>query len=91
LDLGKVIAKIILGYLGHPVGSPYVSINGTLAPVVGRIGMELSCIDVGNIPDIKVGTPVLVQVRRTVVKDSVPCLYRCQVPSHSNSGPEMQT
>lgn len=77
-DLGKVIAKTILGYLGHPVGSLHVSINGTMAPVVGRTGMELSCIDVGKIPDIKVGTPVLLQVRRTAIRESIPHLYKCQ-------------
>ncbi|MGB4504746.1 MAG: alanine racemase [Syntrophaceticus sp.] len=90
-DLCKVIAKIILGYLGHPVGAPHVYINGTTpAPVVGRIGMELSCIDVGKIPDVKVGTPVLLQVRRTAIRESIPHLYRCQEQtSYMNSCLEM--
>jgi alanine racemase len=76
LDLTKVVGKIILGYFGFPVGAHYVSINGASAPVVGRIGMELSCIDVGKIPDVTIGTPVLLQARRTVIRASIPRVYR---------------
>lgn len=75
-DLIKVMGKIVLNYLGFPVGTGYVIINGASAPVVGRIGMELSCVDVGKIPGVEVGTPVLLQARRTVIRASVPRVYR---------------
>ncbi len=80
LDLCKVIIKLVMGYLGHPLGSPSVSINGHPALVVGRVGMELSCVDVGNIADIGVGTPVLLQIRRTSVKDTDVYIYRQREP-----------
>lgn len=76
LDLGKVVAKTILGYLGYPVGRFYASVNGTSVPVIGRVGMELTCIDVGKIPDIQVGDMVLLNVRRTVLRESIPYAYR---------------
>lgn len=75
-DLTKVVGKLILSYLGFPVGSHYVYINNIPAPVVGRIGMELSCIDVGKITDIGIGIPVRIEARRTVVRASIPRLYQ---------------
>ena len=78
LDLTKVLAKIILDFLGFPVGKFYVEINGTPAPVIGRVGMELTCIDVGKIPGIEVGTPVRLMARRTVIRESVPKSYYMQ-------------
>lgn len=83
LDLAKVLGKIVLSYLGLPIGTNYVSINGVLAPVVGRIGMELSCIDVGKIPDVAIGTPVLLKARRTVIRASIPRVYRQERSSNS--------
>lgn len=79
-DFLKVMGKIALSYLGFPVGTCYVMINGAPAPVVGRIGMELSCIDVGKIPGVEVGTPVLLQARRTVIRASIPRVYRAELP-----------
>lgn len=78
IDLTKVLAKMILDYLGFPVGKLYVEINGTPAPVLGRVGMELTCIDVGKIPGIEVGTPVRLMARRTVIRESVPKSYYMQ-------------
>ncbi|MDD4359083.1 MAG: alanine racemase [Syntrophaceticus sp.] len=82
LDLGKVIVKTILGYLGYPVGWFYVTVNGTSVPVIGRVGMELTCIDVGKIPDIKVGDPVLLNARRTVLRESIPYAYKLSDKRH---------
>jgi alanine racemase len=91
LDLGKVIAKIILGYLGYPIGWYYVTVNGTQVPIVGRVGMELTCIDVGKIPDIQVGDPVLLNARRTVLRESIPYAYRMSEKSYMNDmSAEMQ-
>lgn len=75
LDLLKVMAKTAGAYFGMPWGTQYVSVNGTAAPVVGRVGMELTCVDVGKIPDIEVGVPVRLQARRTLIRSSVPRLF----------------
>jgi len=85
IDLTKVITKIILDYLGFPVGKLYVEVNGTPAPVLGRVGMELTCIDVGKIPGIEVGTPVRLMARRTVVRESIPKRYCMQETAGSSN------
>lgn len=75
LDLLKVLVKTAGAYLGIPWGTQFVAINGRMAPVVGRVGMELSCVDVGKLPDIEVGVPVRLQARRTLIRSSVPRLF----------------
>lgn len=75
LDLLKVLVKTAGAYFGIPWGTQFVAINGRMAPVVGRVGMELSCVDVGKLPDIEVGVPVRLQARRTLIGSSVPRLF----------------
>lgn len=75
LDLVKVLVKTAGAYFGIPWGTQFVSINGKPVPVVGRVGMELSCVDVGKLPDIEIGAPVQLQARRTVLKASIPRLF----------------
>lgn len=84
IDLSKVVAKIILGFFGFPVGKFYVDINGIPAPVLGRVGMELTCVDVGKIPGIELGTPVRLMARRTVIRESVPKRYCMQETAGSS-------
>lgn len=72
LDLVRVLVKTAGAYFGIPWGTSFVSIRGRSAPVVGRVGMELSCVDVGKLPDIEVGDPVRLQARRTVISAKVP-------------------
>jgi alanine racemase len=75
LDLIKVLGKLAGAFLGFPWGTYYVKINGRPAPVVGRLGMELSCVDVGKIPEVDIGTPVFLPARRTVIRAAIPRLY----------------
>lgn len=77
-DLVKVLAKIVGAYCGLPWGASYVRVNGKCASVVGRIGMELSCVDVGKIPNVEIGTPVLLPAKRTLLQEAVPRLYEGQ-------------
>lgn len=78
IDLSKLIVKMIMSYLGFPVGRFFVNINGSKVPVIGKVGMELTCIDVGKIPGIEVGTPVSLMARRTVIRESIPREYCMQ-------------
>ncbi len=84
-DLLKVLAKTAGTFFGLLPGIHHVSINGRTAPVLGRVGMELTCVDVGKLPAIGVGTPVRLPGRRTAIKASVPRVYVNQesVVSHS--------
>ncbi|MGD0152793.1 MAG: alanine racemase [Thermacetogeniaceae bacterium] len=75
IDLLKVLVKTAGSFLGLPLGIQHVSINGRTAPVLGRISMELSCVDVGKIPGVGVGTPVRLPGRRTTIRASVPRVY----------------
>ncbi len=74
-DLIKILAKLTGAFFGIPWGASYVQVNGRPAPVVGRLGMELSCIDVGKIPEVGIGTPVLLPARRTALSAAIPRLY----------------
>ncbi|NPV28765.1 MAG: alanine racemase [Firmicutes bacterium] len=74
-DLVKVLGKTAGAFLGFPWGAYYVKVNGKSAPVVGRLGMGLCCVDVGKIPEVCIGTPVLLPARRTVISSAVPRLY----------------
>ncbi len=47
------------GYLRGLSNKAWVLIRGHRAPIVGRICMDLSMVDVGNIPDAKVGDEVV--------------------------------
>lgn len=46
------------GYPRHaPNGTP-VLVNGTMAPLAGRVSMDMICVDLSNQPDAKAGDPV---------------------------------
>lgn len=47
------------GYPRHvPSGTP-VLINGSKAPIVGRVSMDMICVDVSDLPPVDVGDPVV--------------------------------
>jgi alanine racemase len=75
IDLLKVLAKTAGSFFGLPLGIRHVSINGRTVPILGRVGMELTCVDVGKLPAVSVGTPVRLPGRRTAIKASVPRVY----------------
>jgi len=76
LDLVKILVKIVAGYLGVRVGPVDVEINGRTFPVVGKIAMQLSMVDLGDQgADVFSGTVVTVPARRTGINPLVPKLY----------------
>ncbi|MDX9873076.1 MAG: alanine racemase [Clostridia bacterium] len=79
VDLAKGIAKQILYYLNHPLVTPAVTIpaegRSRTARIVGKIGMQLTMVDVTGIPGIEIGTLVQAPIRRTAVSPAVPRLY----------------
>jgi alanine racemase len=86
VDLLKVLAKTAGPFFGLPLGIHHVSINGRTAPVLGRVGMELTCVDVGKLPAVGVGTPVRLPGRRTAIKASVPRVYVAGRDQGSDAG-----
>lgn len=75
LDLIKVIAKNILSYIGVALGATRVKVEGSFAPVVGKIAMQTCMIDVTGIPQAKVGSLVEINARRTTMSKRIPRLY----------------
>lgn len=52
-----------------------VRIRGQWAPFVGRLSMQMCCVDVSHIPGVQVGDEAIVPARRTVVNPCLPRLY----------------
>jgi len=47
------------GYMRSLSNKAYVSVNGLKAPVVGTVCMDLTMIDITDVPDLRVGDPVV--------------------------------
>ncbi|HHY06682.1 MAG TPA: alanine racemase [Clostridia bacterium] len=75
LDLLKGTAKLFLRYLGWQKFCPPVLFPGGVGRIIGKVGMQLTMVDVSRVKDIKVGTIASLPVRRTAVDSSIPKLY----------------
>lgn len=75
-DLVRYLAKTILAYLGRGGREgTAVIVAGREAPVVGRVGMQLSVIDVGHLNEVKVGDEVEAVLRRPTTSARLPRVY----------------
>lgn len=76
LDLLKIVAKITAGYLGFRLGPVEVRINGRRVPVVGKVAMQLTMVDLGEQgSEADVGAVAVVPARRTSINPLIPKLY----------------
>jgi len=58
MTIGVVACGYADGYPRHaPSGTP-VLVNGKRARTVGRVSMDMICVDIGDIPEAYIGTPV---------------------------------
>ena len=58
MTIGIVACGYADGYPRHaPSGTP-VLVNGKRARTVGRVSMDMVCVDIGDIPEAYIGTPV---------------------------------
>ncbi|HYT47463.1 MAG TPA: alanine racemase, partial [Burkholderiales bacterium] len=58
ITIGVVACGYADGYPRHaPVGTP-VLVNGQRARIVGRVSMDMICVDISDIPEAYIGTPV---------------------------------
>jgi alanine racemase len=75
-DLARYLVKAILAYLGRGVGEGLTAtIAGREAAVVGRVGMQLSLIEVGHLPAVKVGQEAELSLRRPTAGARLPRVY----------------
>ncbi len=59
MKIATVTAGYADGYPRHLSNKGYVLINGKKANIIGRICMDQMCVDVSNIPDVKMGDEVI--------------------------------
>jgi alanine racemase len=75
VDLIKIFVKETLAYMGKGPQAPKVGIEDKMVPIVGRIGMQLSMIDVTDVSDIKKGQEITVSMRRVSSSYKLPRVY----------------
>ncbi len=74
-EMVKDMIKVFLQYLGHPRVCPSVCFAQGKGKVVGKIGMQLTMVDVTDLTGVEIGTTMDVPVRRISVNSAVPRLY----------------
>jgi alanine racemase len=74
LDLGKVLLKNIAAYCGIYLGQERVMIKGRPVKIAGKIGMQLTILDVGN-GFCQIGDEVVIPLRRTLANPRLPRRY----------------
>lgn len=66
--IGIVAGGYADGYPRHaPSGTP-VLVNGRVAPLIGRVSMDMLCVDLKNHPEAQINTPVLLWGERLPVE-----------------------
>lgn len=74
-EMVKGMIKVFLQYLGHPRVCPLVCFAHGKGKVVGKIGMQLTMVDVTDLTGVEIGTTMDVPIRRISVNSAVPRLY----------------
>lgn len=74
VDLIKIIIKNIAALFGIFLGQETVELHGTRIRVAGKIGMQLTVLDVGMV-GCEVGDEVKVPLRRTLANPRLPRIY----------------
>ncbi|MGI6226774.1 MAG: alanine racemase, partial [Peptococcales bacterium] len=75
IDLVKVIGKTLLRYFDHHRVRTYARVRDKDVPVLGKVGMQQTVLDVSTIPDIQVGDIVELPGRRTNISPELPKVY----------------
>ncbi|NMA01371.1 MAG: alanine racemase [Clostridia bacterium] len=74
-DLIRAVGKLILRYFNHPLTRTYVTINGSQVPVIGKVGMQQTILDVTQLNEVNVGDVVELTGRRINISPLLPQLY----------------
>jgi len=75
VDLGKIIIKNAAALLGWQLGREKVLLKGKTVNIAGKIGMQLTVIDVGKI-ECRSGDEIIVPLRRTLANPRIPRKYK---------------
>ncbi|MDK2821161.1 MAG: alanine racemase [Clostridia bacterium] len=75
-DLARYLVKTVLAYLGRVGGEgTTVTIAGQKVSVVGRVGMQLTMIDITNLSNVEIGQEVDINIRRPTASTRLPRVY----------------
>lgn len=69
LQLRRAVGRILKHH------KTVVFIEQTAVPIIGRIGMGLTCLDISHIPKPKIGQEVIVPMRRVTCNRRIPKVY----------------
>ena len=75
IDFFKIVIKNFLALLGITVGQERLELNGRTVLVAGKIGMQLTVVDVG-MQECALGDEIRVPMRRTLANPRIPRRYR---------------
>ena len=76
LDLLKGTVKLFLTYVGWDKFRAPVQFPGGEGRIIGKVGMQLTMVEVSGVKDLVVGTTACVPVRRTAINSAIPKVYR---------------
>lgn len=93
LDVVKGMAKLVLRYFGCQKLSPLVQFPGGTGRIIGKVGMQLTMVDVSAVQGIKVGMVACIPARRTAIRADIPKVYRAADGAwqNGNRGEEEKT
>ncbi|MFZ7104878.1 MAG: alanine racemase [Peptococcaceae bacterium] len=75
LDLIKIIGKNILRFFDHSRVRTYARVNERAVPVIGKVGMQTTILDVTDLPQVKIGDTVDLPGRRTNIIPNIPKVF----------------
>ncbi|MFY9175075.1 MAG: alanine racemase [Peptococcia bacterium] len=75
LELLKGMVKLLLQYLNHPRMAVTVRFPQGSGRIIGKVGMQLTMVDITDIPEVQVGSPARIPVRRTAVNPQIARVY----------------
>ena len=75
LDLIKIIIKNLAALFGLQLGQDKVLFKGKQVRVAGKIGMQLTVIDMGDM-ECQLGDEIVVPLRRTLANPRIPRIYK---------------
>lgn len=75
LDLGKIIVKNAAALFGLQLGREKMLLKGKTVGIAGKIGMQLTVLDVGD-TDCKAGDEIIVPLRRTLANPRILRIYK---------------
>ena len=76
LDFMKGVLKLFLSYRGWLRFSPPVFFPGGVGRIIGKVGMQLTMVEISKVEAVQVGTIAELPLRKTMVAAGIPRFYK---------------